>query len=61
MQRFYFNITINKRVLMVSNAYWGACNDKEICKDVEETKLLLQGKYEHICYTLYDIDGNQME
>jgi hypothetical protein len=47
----------NRRAMVVSDAFFGACNDKMIVKNVEETKALMSGSMEHIPYLLYDAQG----
>ena len=48
----------DKRVLWVSDAFFGAANDKLIVKAFEKTNDLMRGSMEHIYYNLYNRDGN---
>jgi hypothetical protein len=51
----------NRRAMVVSNAFFGACNDKMIVKNVEETKTLMSGSMEDITYLLYDAEGQHIK
>jgi hypothetical protein len=49
----------NRRAMAVSDAFFGACNDKMIVKNVEETKAFMCGSMEHVSYPLYLYDAER--
>ena len=51
----------NRRAMVVSDAFFGACNDKMIVKNVRETKALMNGCMEYISYLLYDAQGQHIK
>ena len=50
----------NKRAMIVSRTFFGAANDKLIVKACDETKAIINGSMESVCYHLYDASGNML-
>ena len=50
----------NKRIMICSNAYCGAANDKQIVKDVPEMQALFHGLMEDVSIKLYDDHGKEL-
>ena len=57
---FQVVVSHDRRALMVSDAFFGSYNDKQIIKAVEETLKMITGEYDNITYTLYDKDGRNV-
>ena len=50
----------NKRIMICSNAYYGAANDKQIVKGVSEMQALFHGLLEDVSFKLYDDHGEEL-